>query len=1205
MRQCIKAISVTLTRGQRSALALIFDVSAAYRASGEIIRRSASSPRSSKGQLVMLSTLLACAVALIGSAAPAFAGAPPTIKEFGIQEENGARELFATRALIYATVQIVEPSEAYEGDLRIEYAASAEAGMSSAWKVALSEPASEKGGYAGGFLAESLIRHLLPETEYSARLVVENRFGSVTKTIEFTTTAVGAPEVIQAPCGSEYVFGSPRLACGVVSTALANLRLHIETDGAAAEYHLEYSSGSGGPWVPCSSGATGSISVAEEWAEPKCQITGLEPEKQYYLRVVAKNGRGSASGIIPFETASVHPQLSQPEAAMVTGTSVRLKGFIDPKTYETSWRFEYATDKNGPWMAVTGGGTISQAEAEAVPFGGPTPKVEAELTGLSPSETYYVRLFAENSKGTSTSQPIEFETNGPPLVDTFATHAIDGESMRVLGTVTPDGTDTHYHFQYVSQEQFEAQGGEGGFAKAESTPEVDAGSGERTESGYPTTFVGQDLPGLQPGETYDFRIVASSSLPGNPVVYGEVQKLTVPATEEPFGEGQSSCPNQQFRTGPSAQLPDCRAYEQITPLDKEGAFEPFNVLTGLAKSSVRFSEDGNDFMIEGEHTNWGSGQSPYFFSRTTAGWQMKSAAPQPQTGIDKYTPGLTSPDLTDMSLSSEWFTTGGTESPDVEFEVGPPGGPYSTVATIPRAQVKGAVGGEEVWVAASEDFSKLILEVEDHDLVGQTGTKSGSDLYEYSEGQLRQVNVFDGGKTIGSCGAEIVRGGAEANRSSQTPTLEASYRSVSEDGSRVFFEAVPGSNCSEAKHVYMRVDGTETVDIGEYTFMAATADGSKLLLEKRNGEARELFLYDTSSQSAEFLFAAHSGWVEVPTISEDFNAIYFGVDEALPNSGAPSGGGVYRFDMTTRTLRFIFAGSDGYGTGGGSSFAHTVSADGRYYYFDAREVFAVPGGGEDLRLATTVYKGRTSEQLYRYDSVENAVECVSCASPFDPKPKLGVENGGGLAGGVSPTLAPITSANGDYAFFDTPAALVPQDLDGEIPPPTSTAAQGQEGQSPSWDIYEWRKAGVDGCTHMQGCVSLITPGTDGVSVSLIGTTPSGSDVFFNTHSSLLPQDKDTAGDVYDARIDGGFPVAASPLECEGDACSTPASSPIDATPSSLTFAGEGNVIPPVPVVSAKAKAKKKKANRCAKAKRCVKKRKSRKIKVKSHKGGKR
>lgn len=37
----------------------------------------------------------------------------------------------------------------------------------------------------------------------------------------------------------------------------------------------------------------------------------------------------------------------------------------------------------------------------------------------------------------------------------------------------------------------------------------------------------------------------------------------------------------------------------------------------------------------------------------------------------------------------------------------------------------------------------------------------------------------------------------------------------------------------------------------------------------------------------------------------------------------------------------------------------------------------------------------------------------------------------------------------------------------------------------------------------------------------------GSDVFFLTDALLVPQDTDSAGDIYDARIGGGFPSTAA------------------------------------------------------------------------------
>ena len=55
-------------------------------------------------------------------------------------------------------------------------------------------------------------------------------------------------------------------------------------------------------------------------------------------------------------------------------------------------------------------------------------------------------------------------------------------------------------------------------------------------------------------------------------------------------------------------------------------------------------------------------------------------------------------------------------------------------------------------------------------------------------------------------------------------------------------------------------------------------------------------------------------------------------------------------------------------------------------------------------------------------------------------------------------------------------------------------------------------------------------------VQLIGTDASGRDVFFTTADQLVGQDTDTDIDIYDARVDGGFPAPALSPSCSGDAC---------------------------------------------------------------------
>jgi hypothetical protein len=982
--------------------------------------------------------------------------------------------------------------------------------------------------------------------------------------------------------------------------------------------------------------------------------------------------------------AASPPQVTPWEMRNITTSSARVEFYVKPFGLETHWRFESAKAPGGPWTLVPGAaGTITKAQAEQNLTEVPSLLVRATLTGLSPDTAYYVRVFAESEAGEGINgegEPIStekhgveaFTTFGPPIPVTFAAHALHGESIRLLGSVDPNGLatsdeqtiaiegaptggtfalifnghrsaslpynasqeevvdalraldtevqvhgqdggpytviffgadagvaepqieadssgltpsgsvsvattqqggeafDTHYHFEYITEAAFNADGGSFG-AGTESTPVVDLGSGGSAEP------VGEDVPGLKPGESYRYRLAATSTYPGNPVVYGETQSLTVPAAAS--GTSTGACANEAFRVGLSAHLPDCRAYEQISPVDKEGAQEALKY--AAAAGGTLPGEDGDHFMFMTNQVRWGAGpeagQAPYFFTREEGrGWRMTAATAQPEAGFDKYSPQLFTPDLTQFAFTSTWSTAGecnpvlGVNSKELTFEAGPPGGPYAAVASIPCNDV----GGEQGWVAASPDFSKLILGVEDRTLLGpSTGTRSGEDLYEYTAASgLRQVNVDSAGHTIGTCGARIVKG-YEASAAA----LPASAHAVSADGSRVFFEAAPGE-CS-VMHLYMReAAANRTLDIGAYRFAGANAEGTEVLLEQLGGEGTEshFFLDETGPGTVKPAFSASTerssgGSGSGIVVSRDFDAVYVFANAQLTPEAPANSLNVFRYDVAEGRLRFVVPlGSVGEGSLSGG--ARETSPDGRYLYFRSRQVVGLPGGAKGQ-------EGEASEQLYRYDSAENVVECVSCASPFDPEPRLSVNNAGGSLSSEWPTEGNpariFSSADGDYAFFETPSRLVPQDANGEVPPEGVTGAESERrGGTPSNDVYEWRRVGVNGCGAVQGCLSLITPGTDGYLVSLLGTDEAGRDVFFYTSSQLVPQDDDTAGDFYDARIGGGFPTPVKQVECEGDACFTPLAAPIDQTPASSTFQGPGNPLgSSAPPVVSKAKPK--------------------------------
>lgn len=1239
----------------------------------------------------------------------ASAAAPPSLQFNESPEQGGVKHygaygddiiiVFSTRMFAEAGLFI----NGLETQWRAEYSTSKSALESGSGTVANGgqypadlEGGSEKiqfGAPTGQafFLGQSVhyeLHHLVPDTHYYARFVAENADSNGNPTVlpfEFTTSPSEKPEVANS---AEFSVGDyPMFVGGPLTPTTARFDAMIETNGAATNYSLGYSESPSGPETVC---ATGSISVAEDYAEPVMECAGLTPETTYYVHLTASNEHGTIEqntfelggtqvrGVASsFTMPTARPIVYRPGRTVrnVTAVSAHLTARVLPHDQETRWRFESAPSAAGPWSAVPGGeGTVSQAEAEALAEGD-TVLVGATPTGLSPDTTYYFRLHAENAAGEGENQlgePIatevrelnSFQTAAPPTASTYAVHTLAGESLRIIGAVDPDNTptsaeqtitiggapsggtftltfngqttapiaynatagsveqalgnlpaaggfkvevegrtggpytvfftapsetaepaiqanasglspsgtvsvtvdqqggvgyDTHYHFEYVSLKQFE-EIEPNGFHKATVTPEVEVGAGTASK------FGAVDLPSLTPGETYLYRIVATGDFPGSPVVDGAVQRLTVPTPSAP--ESSTSCPNETLRTGASANLPDCRGYEQLTPVDKEGSREPFSY--GLAiGAGVAVSPNGERAMLEAE-VSWGSqptsGQAPYFFSReASGGWRMTSAAPQPETSVDHVDPELFDPDLTNFAFQSFFDTSPTSESKEVAYRVGPPGGPYVTVASVPSGDAEG-----QGWVAASQDFSRLFLSVSDHTLLGySTGTRKGGDLYEYHDGELSQVNVTgaDPGSTIGTCGASIVKGDEEAGTVS-------SAHAVSSDGSRVFFEAVPGSDCSEQKHLYMRLDGESTVDIGAYRFVAANSEGTKLLLEKQTGETHEIFLYEPESSSLKSLFVLHSEYQL--KVSEDLSTIYVVVREPLtseaPNAGVSS---LYRYDVSAKELSFIAAGSPAQRfISFGSIKLTEVSPDGRYLYFYGF-VEGVPAG--------------EASQVYRYDSGESLVQCMSCASSFDPEPRLSAvfgETGGG--GGMldSRTGYPkseIASRDGDYVFFDTPAALVAADVDGEVAP-SPTSEQPSVAFSVSSDVYEWRKDGVDGCAQLQGCLALITSGRGSLMNLLLGTDESGDDVFIYTTSQLGPRDDDSAGDIYDARIDGGEPAPAPrSVECEGDACSTPLAAPEDTTPSSFTFFGMGNVLSS-PSLSPVVKSKKPKPKKKAKPK---------------------
>jgi hypothetical protein len=172
-------------------------------------------------------------------------------------------------------------------------------------------------------------------------------------------------------------------------------------------------------------------------------------------------------------------------------------------------------------------------------------------------------------------------------------------------------------------------------------------------------------------------------------------------------------------------------------------------------------------------------------------------------------------------------------------------------------------------------------------------------------------------------------------------------------------------------------------------------------------------------------------------------------------------------------------------------------------------------------------------------------------------------------------------------FFDTPTVLVPQATNGTL------------------DVYEWH----------EGTISLVGSGSEPGPSFFLGYSPyvtpkgekvEGGNVFIGTHARLVAADTNSVGNIYDARICVTEspciqPPASETAQCEGTSCQSQPAEPLDATPTSLTFAGPGDVFSealPPRVVAKKTTDKCKRGYAKQKGK-CVKKRKAKRKAKKS------
>ncbi len=848
-------------------------------------------------------------------------------------------------------------------------------------------------------------------------------------------------------------------------------------------------------------------------------------------------------------TPPVTPEPLITSALDVRPSEATLDGTVNPKgAGVTACQFEYGTVESNTFAETV---ACDQSPASIGSGTSPVP-VTATIKGLTPNTAYQFRLTAANAEEEVHSAPIVVTTPGPAGVDSATATGVTASGATLLAQVNPHSLDTVYRFEYGTSTSYGA---------SIPVPDADIGPGSSDVS------ASQAVNGLSENTLYHFRVVATNSAG------------TTDGPDRVFftGTGPSGCPNTASRQGASAALPDCRAFEQVTPVDKGIAEDMFGDHEGTNRSVGYSSEDGDHYLLTTAAslgTDGVSGSNRYVFSRTGEGWRMRSLAVEGVSvqSLDAFNYLF---DPVDFSMVGTRSILGSSIAGVHEFAfVGPFGGPY--VRSHENFELAGG----------SNDLSHVVFESKELGLApGDEGQVAGRALYEMVGGVLRLVNVEGGSPVpVGSCGAVL---GQEARESGGT------HNAVSGDGSKVFFTSpdpkASGPGCGTPPQLYMRVDGTSTVNVsapaagagepsfaGAAVFVGASTDGSKVFFLSRGeltgddtGHAVELYEYNTITKVLTRVSRGDAGSAEghvdfVGAVSSDGSAVYFTAHGELAASVPALGAKqvyLYRYDTVSEETTFIAKiGQEDYPlrqierigvwpetvfpkaergakeVGSDDEANWYTTGDGRYLVFgtnqDVTGYDSTPASGARCNPLTT--NAIRCVELYRYSAVDNSLVCVSCGLPGERPVDNALFARSAPPSPAGESLRPI-SENGEYVFFDTASALVPQASSGEI------------------HVYEWH----------DGTVSLLSAPHDPASSFFVGSSPSGRDVFIGTHSQLVPGDTDVAGDLYDARVDGGFTGVTPPI-CTGTGCQgVPAAPPIFATPSSVTFEGVGNFPSPV------------------------------------------
>jgi hypothetical protein len=883
-----------------------------------------------------------------------------------------------------------------------------------------------------------------------------------------------------------------------------------------------------------------------------------------------------------------------------------IKATLDAEGNPTTYRVEYVSEAD--FLASGYADASSTPEASLGKKFEQAP-VSIDLSGLEPGGVYHYRIVVSSPKGSESSPDQVVEAVPPALINGPWVASVASTSATFAAEIDPLGLSTEYRIEY---------------GPTTSYGETLTGNTGEGEAYVPVAFHRQ---GLLPGTMYHYRVVVDNEVG----VYGG--------------------PDHTFMTqaagGQELSLPDGRAWELVSPMDKKGALigvrlfeEPFQAAADGGAIAYPVSEPVGEDAAEGRN------ESAMIISRRGGdGWSSQDVSPS-NSLADTYEGPARSADRggADLRVFSDDLSLGLYE-PNVEnwtplssettertlYLHDEPNGSFLSLEN-PADVTSGVAFGSDFmhFLAGTPDLSHVVFNTtlaltpeavpaSEASILEHQGS-ANENLYEWSAGKLQLVNITPATASSpdGTTGPGAFLGSSETDNGKTANTISSNGRWVAWSQGRI-------STGGVGLFVRDMVAGKTYPLGGRFArYETMSNDGSKVFfVETTNGVGGDLYLFDTSTGVQSDLTADHGPGESnagvrdaVMGASEDGSYVYFVATGVLAPGAARGADNVYLLHESEGvwTTTFIATLSPQDAKSWGESAAENdgvvdselvssrVSPDGRYLAFMSERSLT----GYDN---TDAVSGQPDEEVYLYDAASNRLVCASC-NPTGARP-VGVLDEGAISNALLAELTGAWSAvkgtgnhwlagsipgwvhNGSLSVYQSrylsnSGRLFFDSPDALVPQDTN----GRE------DVYEYEPAGIGSCTSGSttygagsgGCVGLISSGQSAGESVFIDASEDGSDVFFATSSKLVGEDYDTAYDLYDAHVcTSEVPCRSEPVPVppctSGDSCkAAPSPQPETFGPApSATFSGTGNVIEE-PKSTPKTKAKTKPKKRKIKTK---------------------